>query len=394
MDKAGLILENAHARLRQDLVVGARHGVDIPFVRNAGGNDAHIDAGLCRDAQRRDHLVVQNQIRRHDPDAAAGRLDEALENRRADVLMVQRAVCKGLQIPFTSGRFRVIRAERRNILLQTRDIVPDAQKHHDHRPDRLAADQNAAVLPMPEALDFVDVFVREIDPSRKADLSVDDHELAVVAVVESAGEHGDKGIEHVRLNAHLAQLFAVAHRKAGDAAEIVVHHAHVDALHRLAAQHVQDRVPHLAVIDDEKFEKNIVLRLFQLLKHARKAALAARKIDRLRVIINRVTRAGKQVARMVPRRNICFFQRLHHALVLPQMLGNHNLDARHAAVFPVGNAVAAEEQIDRNARNREGENQNDPRHLIRRIASAGHNGQHRNPRNHTHCDTHPVPVFA
>lgn len=89
-----------------------------------------------------------------------------------------------------------------------------------------------------------------------------------------------------------------------------------------------------------------------------------------------------------------FFQRLHHALVLAQVLGDHDLDARHAAVFPVGDAVAAEEQIDRDARNREGENQNDPRHLIRRIASAGHNGQHRNPRNHTHCDTHPVPVFA
>ena len=127
---------------------------------------------------------------------------------------------------------------------------------------------------------------------------------------------GIKGLNTCALNAHLAQLFAVAHRKAGDAAEIVVHHAHVDALHRLAAQHVQDRVPHLAVIDDEKFEKNIVLRLFQLLQHARKAALAARKIDRLRVVINRITRAGKQVARMVPRRNICFFQRLHHALVL------------------------------------------------------------------------------
>ena len=134
---------------------------------------------------------------------------------------------------------------------------------------------------MPETLDFVDVFVRQIDPAREADLSVDDHELAVVAVIESAGEYGDKGIEHMRLNAHLAQLFAVAHRKAGDAAEIVVHHAHIDALHRLTAQHIQNCVPHLAVIDDEKFEKNIMLRPFQLLEHARKAALAAREIDRL-----------------------------------------------------------------------------------------------------------------
>lgn len=57
-------------------------------------------------------------------------------------------------------------------------------------------------------------------------------------------------------------------------------------------------------------------------------------------------------------------------------------------------AVAAEEQIDRNARDGEGENQDDPRHFIRRIASSGHDRQHRDPLDHVHCGLHPVPVFA
>ena len=335
VDEAGLELENAHARLRQRLVVCPRHSMDVPFVRNARRDDAHVNACFCRYAERRDHLVVQNQIRRHDPEPAAGGLDEALEDRRAHVLVVQRAVCKRLQIALALRILRIVRAERGHILLQPRDIVPDAEEHHHHRPDGLAFYQNAAVLPVAEALDLVDVFIREVHAAREAHFAVDEHELAVVAVIEPAGEDGDKRVKDVRLNAHLAELFAVAHRKARDAAEVIVQNAHVHALHRLAVQNVQNGVPHLAAVDDEKFEENIVLGLFELFEHPHVAALAARKIDGLRVIIDRVTRARKKVARMVPCRNVLPLERLHDAFLLPQVLRDHDLHAVHAAVLAV-----------------------------------------------------------
>ena len=188
---------------------------------------------------------------------------------------------------------------------------------------------------MAEALDLVDVFIREVHAARKSHFAVDEHELAVVAVIEPAGEDGDERVKDVRLDPHLAQLLAVAHRKARDAAEIVVQNANVHALHRLAVQDFQNGIPHLAVVDDEKFEKNIVFGLFELLEHPRVAALAAREIDGRRVIIDRVARARKKVPRMVPCRNILPLERLHDAFLLPQVLRNHDLHAVHAAVLAV-----------------------------------------------------------
>ena len=117
VDEAGLELKNAHARLRQRLVVCPRHSMDVPFVRNTRRDNAHIDARFCRHAERRDHLVIQNQIRRHDPEPAAGGLDEALEDRRAHVLVVQRAVCKRLQIALALCILRIIRPERGHVFL-------------------------------------------------------------------------------------------------------------------------------------------------------------------------------------------------------------------------------------------------------------------------------------
>ena len=249
--------------------------------------------------------------------------------------MVQRAVCKRLQIALALCILRIIRPERSHILLQPRDIVPDAEEHHHHRPDGLAFYQNAAVLPVAEALDLVDVFIREVHAARKSHLSVDEHELAVVAVIEPAGEDRDERVKDVRLNAHLAQLLAVAHRKARDAAEVIVQNANVYTLHRLAVQNLQNGIPHLAVIDDKKFEENIVLRFFELFEHPRVAALAAREIDGRRVIIDRVARARKKVARVVPRRNVLPLERLHDAFLLPQVLRDHDLHAVHAAVLAV-----------------------------------------------------------
>lgn len=62
------------------------------------------------------------------------------------------------------------------------------------------------------------------------------------------------------------------------AAEIVVHHAHIHAAFRLAAQHLVNGVPHRAGGDDVVLHENELLRLFQLRQKRVKIDLADRKI--------------------------------------------------------------------------------------------------------------------
>ena len=154
---------------------------------------------------------------------------------------------------------------------------------------------------MTEALVFVDIFVGQIDAAGKRGLAVDDQKLAVVAVIEAGGKDRDIGVERVGADAHLAQLFRVAHGKPRDAAEIIVYDAHVDACRRLLAQKLQHGVPHLAGGDDEKLDENIALRLFDLLQHRSVAAFAARKILRVRVVVDGVAGGREQIARVVER---------------------------------------------------------------------------------------------
>ena len=132
VDEARRIFEDTHACARQLLIVCARDRVDIPFVRDAGRDDAHVDACFCRDAQRRGHFIVQDQIRRHDPHPLLRRGNDGLQNRRADVLVVERTVGKRLEKARAAPLFRIVCAEAAHILLRPVNVAPEGQKHDRH----------------------------------------------------------------------------------------------------------------------------------------------------------------------------------------------------------------------------------------------------------------------
>lgn len=79
------------------------------------------------------------------------------------------------------------REETRRVVLLVTDVVPHGEEHQREAVDRLAAEHDAAVEPVAEALTPVYVLVREVHAAGEGDLAVDDADLAVVAVVEGAG---------------------------------------------------------------------------------------------------------------------------------------------------------------------------------------------------------------
>jgi len=393
VDEAGAVLEDAHARLGQHLVVRARDRVDVPLVRDPRRDDAHVDAGLGGDAEGGGHLLVEDEVGRHDPDRVARGLDELLKDRRADILIVERAVRERLQIAVTARQLDGIkRPEGVDRLLEPRDIVPHGQEHDRHRPRGLAAHENAAVLPVAVGRGDVDVFVGQGDAAREGGSAVDDHELAVIPVVEPRGQDRNIGIENMGLDADGAELFAVVARQARDAAEVVVQNAHVEAGRRLAPQHVEDGRPHLALVDDEKLEEDVVLGLLQLLEHALEARLSAGIVGGFGVVVNGEAGALQKIARVVVGRPGLLLQLGEHGLVLMEIAHGDGVDFFHLAVFMAGGLVAAEEQIDGQPRDGEGQDQHDPRDLVRGVVPVRDDHDDGDPGKSGERDVDPLPV--
>ena len=99
-----------------------------------------------------------------------------------------------------------------------------------------------------------DIALRDIDAAREADLPVHDQNLAVVAVIDAAGEPRESHRhEALRLHARLAEP---AHELAAKApaAHVVVDEPHLDAFGRLFDEDVGDFAAELVVLDNVIFE--------------------------------------------------------------------------------------------------------------------------------------------
>lgn len=86
---------------------------------------------------------------------------------------------------------------------------------------------------------------------------------AVVAAVQRAA-HEEQRVERHTPDAVLVQLPGVLRRVGRNAAQIVVEHPHIDARGGLAAQNLDDGVPEHTVAHDEIFQKDEMLRRFQV----------------------------------------------------------------------------------------------------------------------------------
>ena len=76
MAEARRILINLHACAKELLIIGARQKIRVNLVGNMRHDDDDLDPPLRRKGQRRDHIAVQDQVRRHDMHIALCPVDD------------------------------------------------------------------------------------------------------------------------------------------------------------------------------------------------------------------------------------------------------------------------------------------------------------------------------
>ena len=189
----------------------------------------------------------------------------------------------------------------------------------------------------------------------------------MIAVVEPRRENGEKPVEYAAADPLRFERILISLRQLVHAAEIVVHHAHIHTVFRLAAQNVVYGVPHLAGRNDVVFHKNELFRFFQLRQKSFKIRLADRKIRRLRVRKNR--RIGNAVyivgnalgVRVLGQGRFCRRYAAHGLLIL---LGH----GRHPRLFLRRELIFPEHEIEQHAKHRQSEDRDDPGDLVRGVA--------------------------
>ena len=153
---------------------------------------------------------------------------------------------------------------------------------------------------MSESSAAVDVLVGKIDPARVPDFSVDHGNLSVIAVVVKIADNGDKGQKFFSVDPRLFQRLVIAHVHTAHAADVVVHDLDFHALFHLPLQHVEHRVPKPALGDDEVFEEDIFLCVFEVAQKAVGKAFSRGEIFRFRIAVrkSKTVRAEKRLARV------------------------------------------------------------------------------------------------
>ena len=294
MDKTGLIFINFHACAQKGRIIGTGQPENGRLVRDPRRDDAHVHAPLRRLAEGVSHHVVHDQIGGENIDIIPGLMKDIQIYVFRDRFIIQRRIGVGLHQPGSAEGLRMphMGAEAADIRILLPEGVPHFQEHHGKAPDSLPLQPDSRILPVAEADDLIDIFIRQIDPAGIARMAVDHQDLPVVPVVHDQRKDRHHRVEGHAFDARLFQPGVISRGKPGDAAHVVVDHADLHALSGLLLQHLQDAFPHLSFRNDEVFQKNEMPRAFQILHHVREHFLARGIISDLRI------RIGGQVAHL------------------------------------------------------------------------------------------------
>ena len=105
----------------------------------------------------------------------------------------------------------------------------------------------------------------------------------MVAVVHPDVEERLDLAEDPGLDAEGGKLLVVADRGRPEIADVVINDPNVDAMPGLLDEDVEDLVPHLAGLDDEKLDEDVMPRLGKLALHRREGIVAEREIRHLAI---------------------------------------------------------------------------------------------------------------
>ena len=242
----------------QRLKVAAGQLVNHLFIRDAGGINAHIHAALCGQAQCRHGGVIQNQVRRGDPQRFLRLGDQVQVDIFGNILIIHRAVAVGLH----KADRRLFRRERLLLAVSIQTGIvgalagPQLQKDRGKAPRRGALQPHAGIAPIAKALFLVNVLIRQVKTAGKGGFSIHHHNLAVVAAVHHQVQQRHKRVKRHCLDPFHLQGLPVLGGQASGTAHIVINHPHIHALSRFTTQHIMYGIPHFALGDNKELQKD------------------------------------------------------------------------------------------------------------------------------------------
>ena len=318
------ILVNLYTCFHQFFIISSRNDERIFLVRNMRHQDHHLDAPPRRVRQRSDHLVIQDQIRRHNMYIILGgiqniQIDSASYPRfpvRTDVIRNKKAI--GLLIIFLQRLILQI------CLLFRLGNVPHFQKHERKPFHSIAFQADRRILPVTEPDFPVNIFVCQIRASRMGNPPVDDQDFPMIPVVIMAGEHRMDRRIHFAADSIFFQNFRVKLRKKRQGTHTVIHDTHFHALLYLLLQHFQNFMPQISFFDNEVFHENKLLRAPQILHQRLKLILTQRIIVCVGFVVDCAVCVLSHIFRKSPDLNVFPLQRFFRRPIFFQALPGKN----------------------------------------------------------------------
>ena len=257
MDKARRILEDPHSCFDQLVVIWLGYQIHQLLIRDTRRNDAHINSAFCRKCQRCHHLIINNQIRCCDIDIMLCLVDHVQIDILSDNLIIHRRVAIRLNVSIREECHILIFLWwiRRIIIFLAGQHQPCLQEHQRQVPDSLALQHDTGILPMSKPWFLVDIFIRQIDTTGKSDITINDRNLPVVTVVLSQVKDWTNRVKRCNLDSLLLHILDESGRNPHRASKIIIDQTHIHALFCFPLHDFQDRIPHLALLDDKILHK-------------------------------------------------------------------------------------------------------------------------------------------
>ena len=153
------------------------------------------------------------------------------------------------------------------------------------------------------------------------------------------------------------------------AAEVIVDQPHVHPLCRLAPQNVLHALPHLALTDDEKLQKDAFFRFFKVGQQCRIHGFAAGEIPGGGILPCGIAAVLGQVMAHAP---VFIAQTGGLSGLLSTVCPVRLLHRLHFAAQTAGGPLVAKGQIQRTAQQRQQPDEGDPAHLIGAVFVLAH----------------------
>ena len=264
MDKARFIFIDLYTCFQKFVIIGLCQGKGRLFIRDMGHDDPDFYSSFGCIDQGHKKFMIQDQIWGHNMDIILCRIQDihvhlfshSLAAIRAGTIGDHKAVIGHRKFPGCPVALIIFRSFFRNI--------PHFQEHISKVFHSLPLDHHCRVLPVAKPQFAVNIFICQVRSAGKGSFSVNDQDLPVVSVIIMSGKHRfDRG-EHFAGDPFFFQKFRIKIGKQGQNTGSVIHYPDLYSFFYFLFQDIQDTLPHFSFRYNKEFQKNKLLRLFQL----------------------------------------------------------------------------------------------------------------------------------